>query len=55
MIDEKTVFAEKIAEYILDEVEDSRTLEEAKERVRKVVMKFRMKSSIEIAEMLNSF
>ena len=54
-MDEKTVFAEKIAEYILDEVEDSKTLEEAKERVRKVVIRFKEKNYIDIAEMLNSF
>ena len=54
-MDEKTVFAEKVAEYILDEVEDSRTLEEAKERVRKVVIKFKEKTYMGISEMLNSF
>ena len=53
-MDEKTVFAEKVAEYILDEVEDSRTLEEAQERVKKVVYRFKMKSNIEIAEMIEN-
>lgn len=54
-MDEKTVFAEKVAEYILDEVEDSGTLEEAKERVRRVVIKFKEKTYLEIDEMLSSF
>lgn len=51
-MDEKTVFGEKVAEYILEEVEDSKTLDEAKDRVRKIVKKFRMKSTMEIAEMI---
>ena len=54
MMDEKTVFGMQLLKLAEAEVEDSRTIEEAKERIQKLIAKFEERSISEIYEQIHS-